>query len=484
MVRRLAAVTASFAVLLGLAVSAVQARAGWAPPTDDEVAAAVKTFSEKMLAARSAGSPATPELMARTADEAIGGMDISAMSGVQINTLIQGRLLPLAGKAPAFLARLGELAKATDAAGAEAAVMRLYFLRLDSEDPSKDVQAIAAKHAEMLRTALRHPSLQRALQQGKGGTIFASMRAANPLATEQVLPDILALDKVLTTDMPAQVALSAPLMMDTLLAVGKQDETARAAREPLRVRLLELIRAAKTKADAEAAAAKTEVDKNAGDEALARAATETARTAENLARAEKKVDGPFMRGTLVGGPAPNLDFIWSNTNPPIKTLADLKGKVVVLDFWATWCGPCVGSFPDVAKLQAHYDGYPVVILGVTSIQGSHTDASGQRTELKGQPEKEVELMTPYIKDKGITWTIAFSKQEVFNPEYGITGIPHVALLDAKGVVRYRGLHPNSKWTSFEEKVEKIDGLLKEAGLPTPPPLPPKEDKKDDQPKGG
>src|SRR5262249_23066837 len=147
-------------------------------------------------------------------------------------------------------------------------------------------------------------------------------------------------------------------------------------------------------------------------------------------------------------------------------------------------------FPDVKKLQAHYEGYPVVILGLTSPQGSFTtakkDEAGKTVtvDCKDDPAKEMALMPEYIKDKEITWKIAYGNQDVFNPDFDLNGIPHVAITDAKGVVRFRGLHPNSRVTPFDEKVDKIDSLLKEAGLPTPPPLV-KEDKKDDaKPKGG
>ena len=48
----------------------------------------------------------------------------------------------------------------------------------------------------------------------------------------------------------------------------------------------------------------------------------------------------------------------------------MKGNVVVVDFWATWCGPCVGSFPQVKELVEYYKGYNVTVLGLTSPQGA------------------------------------------------------------------------------------------------------------------
>ena len=105
----------------------------------------------------------------------------------------------------------------------------------------------------------------------------------------------------------------------------------------------------------------------------------------------------------------------------------------------------------------------MVVLGVTSIQGSVSGLQPQRIDTKGDPQKEMALMSDYIKAKEITWTIGFSDEEVFNPDYGITGIPHMAIIAPDGTLRHTGLHPAMP---HAEKVEKIDALLKEFKLPT------------------
>jgi thiol-disulfide isomerase/thioredoxin len=195
-----------------------------------------------------------------------------------------------------------------------------------------------------------------------------------------------------------------------------------------------------------------------------------------LNRSLAYLDGPYAKGQLLNHTAPAITFNWA-TDEKVKSLADLKGRVVVLDFWATWCGPCIASFPNVRELQKRYDGYPVSIIGVTSIQGSHNDRkNNQRIDTKDDPAKEKELMATFVKDMEMTWAVAFSDQEVFNPAYGVRGIPHVAIIDAAGKVRYNGLHPGGK---LQEKAAKIDALLKEAGLPCPEPMAAEEEKKPD-----
>jgi thiol-disulfide isomerase/thioredoxin len=175
------------------------------------------------------------------------------------------------------------------------------------------------------------------------------------------------------------------------------------------------------------------------------------------------LSGHAVRAKLIGHEAPEVNFHWISSGTA-KKLADLKGKVVILDFWATWCGPCVGAFPNIRKLQERYADYDVEIIGVTAIQGYHFDRlNGERIKLPDDPEKEMEMMHGFMKDFDMTWKVAFSDEE-FNPDFGVRGIPHIAIIDAEGKTRYNMLRPYNP--PFHE-AEKIDALLKEAGLPFP-----------------
>ncbi len=175
------------------------------------------------------------------------------------------------------------------------------------------------------------------------------------------------------------------------------------------------------------------------------------------------LNSPATTGKLIGYEAPDMDFFWS-TEEGLTSLDDLKGKVVVVDFWATWCGPCVASFPNVRALRERYPDEHVAIIGVSSIQGAVFGMPGgeRQIDCEGDPEKELRLMGEYAEKMDINWTLVMSEQEVFNPDFGVRGIPHVAILDAEGKVRFNGLHPMD-----EGKTKKIDDLLKEAGLPVP-----------------
>lgn len=337
------------------------------------------------------------------------------------------------------LANLAIVASREDERGAGAAVLQLELLgspfaaRVDGEwikhVPESEEQAI------LLERALRHAGIADALRNGCAATIMLPATISG-LDRPDLLSDhraeILALASWYTEDANPRIFLT---IEDYLEAISTLDPPlAPVDMEAVRARLVAAARAAT--GDTNELKGSMNVDE-----------------IEWLTTTLDRLDGAAARNALLGHPAPGLEFLWSSTGQ-WESLEDLKGRVVVIDFWTTWCAPCVASFPRLRELQERYADAPVVILGVTSPQGRHV-VDGAVVDCKGDPEREFSLMQEYIRERDITWPVVFTRQDVYNPEYGVSGIPHVAIIDRDGIVRHRALHTSD----FEAICTAIDALV-------------------------
>ena len=138
-----------------------------------------------------------------------------------------------------------------------------------------------------------------------------------------------------------------------------------------------------------------------------------------------------QHAALEGKPAPGL-YVQGWVNGEVKP-QDMKGKVVVLDFYATWCGPCMAAIPHNNELLKKYKDKGLVIVGVC------TSSRGQ----EGMPDT--------VKSKGIEYPTARDPQLKSEKAWRVQYYPTYALVDRKGIVRVVGLQPEH----VEEVVKKL-----------------------------
>ena len=137
---------------------------------------------------------------------------------------------------------------------------------------------------------------------------------------------------------------------------------------------------------------------------------------------------------------------WIEQQP--KKLTDFRGQVVLVDFWATWCGPCRYTLPNLARWQNEYKSKGLVILGVTKYYGR-----GGGKELT-EPEEIAYLRDFRMRNKlPYGFVVEDGDKNEFN--YGVFSIPTSFLIDRKGNVRYISLGAS------EEEIERLGKLIDE-----------------------
>jgi len=121
-------------------------------------------------------------------------------------------------------------------------------------------------------------------------------------------------------------------------------------------------------------------------------------------------------------PVPAPDFTLEDMDEEKHSFKDLRGKVVLLNFWATWCPPCRREMPSMERLYQKLNGESFTVIAVNQMEdGDHVFA------YTGQLEVDP------------TFTILFDKHSKVSKSYRVNGLPTTYLIDKQGNIRYRAI---------------------------------------------
>jgi len=139
-------------------------------------------------------------------------------------------------------------------------------------------------------------------------------------------------------------------------------------------------------------------------------------------------------GARVGGPAP--DFKLQNLDGQYISLSDLRGKPVLLNFWATWCKPCVSEMPYIQQVYEEWSGKGLVVLAVNI----------------GQSPAEVKR---FLQAHSLSLPVLLDTKENAARKYNITAIPTSFLIDSDGVIREKIIGAFPSKGAIETHLNKI-----------------------------
>jgi len=138
--------------------------------------------------------------------------------------------------------------------------------------------------------------------------------------------------------------------------------------------------------------------------------------------------------------APAPDFTLKSDSGENLKLSELRGEVVLINFWASWCGPCRQEMPILSQLHDKYKAMGFTVLGV-NVEENSSDAR------------------KLLKDLPVSFPVLFDNDSTVSKQYDVVAMPSTVLVDRNGNIRY--LHKGYKPGLENTYVEQVRSLIRE-----------------------
>ena len=170
-------------------------------------------------------------------------------------------------------------------------------------------------------------------------------------------------------------------------------------------------------------------------------------------RGKKSLESELAQLEFLGKKAPSISAeTWLNSQA--LSLDSLKGKVVIIDFWAPWCSPCRAVIPGLIEEYAKHKNDGLVVIGFTKLYGSYRD--DVQNAGKVDRIKEIELIKGFAERFKIDYPIAISDEGKDFDSYMITGIPTMIFINREGNVDFIKIGSGNH-KAIVERIEKLLG---------------------------